>query len=113
MLKKKNTNSGTATIHGAADRAACIQASFWVGFLASRYGLISRRKCSGSSTLAFVVKACQLNAAKSIANGGKYSAKRFERNWAASRTVTNIKKNVAFSGSLPVRGVNRMYPISI
>ena len=62
---------------------------------------MSRWKSSGSCASAVSVNACQLNAANSIANGGKYSAKRFERNWAASSIVANVRKNAAFSGSLP------------
>src|SRR5687768_3735790 len=91
-----------------ARRAAVSHAWLSVCFGTSRYGSISRLKSSGSSAVFGVVKAFHAKAAKSVANGGKYSAKRFERNWAASRIVVNIRKNAAFSGSLEPRGTKRI-----
>src|SRR4051812_18034486 len=94
--------------HGVARFAALIHDWRSVGTEASRYGSISRWNSSGNSTALGAVNAFHENAVKSIANGGKYSAKRFERNWAASRIDVNARKNAAFSGSFPRRGIKRM-----
>src|SRR5580765_791106 len=100
--------SAMPMIQTEAARAAFHQACRSVGFGASKYGSISRLKSSGNSAAFGAVKAFHANAAKSIANGGKYSAKRFERNCAASKIVVNARKNAAFSGNLWRRGTKRM-----